>query len=49
MWEHPCVVSVCLIFFGVRAVFLMDVCHIFPQCMLAVSPLIGSVTDVVVT
>ena len=36
-----------LIFFGVRAVFSMDVCHLFPQCMLAVVPLIGDVTDMV--
>ena len=42
--------SLCgLIIFGVRAVFSMDVCHLFPQCKLAVIPLIGGVTDVVVT
>ena len=38
-----------LIFFGVKAVFSMDACHVFPQCILAVIPLIGGVTDVVVT
>lgn len=30
-------------------VFILDACHLFPQCMLAVIPLIGGVTDVVVT
>ena len=43
MWEHPCVVSLCLIFFGVRAAFSMDFCHLFPQCMLAIIPLIAGV------
>ena len=38
-----------LIFFGMRDVFSMNVCHHFPQCMLAVIPLIEGVTDVVVT
>ena len=27
----------------------MDVCHLFSQCMLAIIPLIGGVTGVVVT
>ena len=49
MWERPCVACVGLIFFGVRAVFSMDACHPFPQCMLAIIPLMGGVTDVVVT
>ena len=49
MWEHPCVACVGLIFFGARAFFCMNVCHLFPQCMLAVIPLIGGVSDVVVT
>ena len=49
MWERPCVVSMGLMFFGVRAVFSMDACHVFPQCMLDVIPLIGGVTGVVVT
>ena len=35
----------CLIWFGARAVFSMDVCHFFHQCMLAIIPL----TAVVVT
>ena len=35
--------------FGVRAVFGTDVCHIFPQGVLAVVPLIGGVFGVVVT
>ena len=35
--------------FGVRAVFDMDACHVFPQCVLAVIPLIGGVIGVVVT
>ena len=29
--------------FGARAAFSMDARHIFPQCVLAVIPLIGSV------
>ena len=33
--------------FGVRAVFSMDACHVFPQCVLAVIPLIGGETAVV--
>ena len=32
-----------------RAVFILDACHFFPQCMLAIIALIGGVTDVVVT
>ena len=36
-------------FFGTRAVFSIDVCHLCPQCMLAVIPFMGGVTDVVVT
>ena len=35
--------------FGARAVFSMDACHIFPQCVLAVIPLIGGVIGLVVT
>ena len=40
-WKHPCVPCKCLSFliFGTRADFTMDVCHLFPQCMLAVIPL----------
>ena len=48
MWEHPCVACMGLIFFGVRAVVSVDVCHLFPQCMLVIIPLIGGVTNVVV-
>lgn len=35
--------------FGLRAVFGMDDCCVFPQCALAVIPLIGVVISVVVT
>ena len=49
MWECPCVACVDLIFFGARAVFSVAGCHLFPQCMLAIIPLIGGVTSVVVT
>lgn len=35
--------------FGARAVFVMDACHLFSQSVLAISPLIGDVTCVVVT
>ena len=31
--------------FGVRAICSMHTCHLFPQCMLAIIPLIGGVTD----
>ena len=41
------VTGVGLIFFGVEAVFNMDVCQLFPQYILDVSPLIGGVTDMV--
>lgn len=34
MWECPCIACVALIFFGVRAAFGLDACHIFPQCIL---------------
>ena len=34
--------------FGVRAVFRVHDCHLFPQHMLAVSPLLGGVTGAVV-
>ena len=49
MWECLCVACMGLIFFGARAFYSIDVCHLFPQCMLAIIPLIGGVTDVVVT
>ena len=32
--------------FGMKAVFSVDVCHLFPQYTLAVIPLIGGVTGV---
>ena len=35
MEEHPYVACVGLIFFDVRAVFGVDSCCLFPQCMLA--------------
>ena len=35
--------------FGAKAVFSMDDCHVFPQCVLALIPLIGGVIGVVVT
>ena len=38
-----------LIIFVVRAVFNIDVCHLFLQCMLLIIPLIRGVTEVVVT
>ena len=49
MWESTSVACEGLIFFGERAVFCIDVCHLFTQCILAAIPLIGGVTDVVVT
>ena len=35
--------------FGVKAVFSMDACRLFPLCMLAIIPLLGGVTGFVVT
>ena len=35
--------------FGAKAVFGMDACHVFPQGVLALLPLIGGVIGVVVT
>lgn len=35
--------------FGARAVFIMDACHAFPQCVLAIILLIEDVTCVVIT
>ena len=49
MWGCPCVACLGLIFFGMGAVFSIDACHVFPQCMFVLIPLIGGVTDVVVT
>ena len=49
MYTCPYIACVILIFFSVRAVFSMDVCHVFPQCMLAVIPLIGGLAGAVVT
>lgn len=50
MWERPCVFPMCSIFLGMSAAFSMDVCHLFPQFMLAIIPLIESEgTDDVVT
>lgn len=41
-WEHPCVPCKCLRFliFGTRADFTMDVCHLFPQFIVAYIPLV---------
>ena len=38
-----------LIFFGARAVFSVNIYHLFPPFMLTIIPFNGSVTDVVVT
>ena len=39
-----------LYFLLVRGIFFsMDDCHLFPQCMLAIIPLIGGLTVVLVT
>ena len=38
LWECPFVACMDLIFFGVRVVFSIDVCHLFPPCMLAIIP-----------
>ena len=49
MWQHSSVTSVGLIFYGARAVFGMDACHVFPHGILALVPLIRSVFAIVVT
>lgn len=33
-------------FFDLVDVFILDACHLFPQCMLAIIPLIGDMTDI---
>ena len=38
-----------LIFFNARTTFSMDASHLSPLCLLAVIPLIGDVTGVVLT
>ena len=38
LWEHPFVVCVGLMLFGTRAIFSIDVCHLFSQCVLAIPP-----------
>ena len=47
--EPLCVTCMGLIFFGARGVFSIDVCHLFPHCIMAVIPFIGGVTYVVVS
>ena len=39
MWEHSCLAFVGLIFFGLRAAFGLDACHLFRQPVLAIIPL----------
>ena len=41
LWKHPFVVCVGFMLFGTRAIFSIDVCHLFSQCVLAVILLIG--------
>ena len=43
MWQHSSVTCVGLIVYGAGAVFGMDACHLFPQHVLVVLLLIGSV------
>lgn len=38
-----------VIFFGTRAVFNMESCHLFLQYIMVIIPLIGDVADVVLT
>ena len=49
MWKYPCIACMGLMLFGARVVFIVDVCHLFPQCMLVIIPLIGGLIIVVVT
>lgn len=44
MWAHPYVACMGLVLFHARAIFSVGARRLFPQCMLAVIPLIGSVT-----
>lgn len=49
MWEGTCIAYMSLIFFCLRAVFSMDPCHIFPQCVQVIIPLTDDVIGVVMT
>ena len=42
MWAHPYVACMGLVLFHARAVFSVGTCRLFPQCMPAIIPLIGS-------
>ena len=46
MWKHLCYVWVR--YFLVQELFL-DICHLFPWCILIITALIGGVTDVETT
>lgn len=35
--------------FGLEAVFIMDACYIFSQCVLVITPLIGSMIGVLLS
>ena len=43
MWAHPYVACMGLVLFHARAVFSVGTCRLFPQCMPAIIPLMGSV------
>lgn len=47
MWKHPCAACMGLMISGVRAVFNMNSCPLFPQCLLAFTPLVRGGTGVV--
>ena len=49
MWAHPYVACMGLVLFHARAIFSVGARRLFPQCMLAVIPLIGGVTDILVS
>ena len=48
IWEHPCVIFMSLVFL-VQGLFWVWSCHVFPQGVLAIVPLIEGLVGIVVT
>ena len=49
MRQHPSVACVALIYLHARAAFSVPACCLFSQCMLAIIPLIGDLSSLMVT
>lgn len=49
MWQHPSVACVALIYLHARAAFSVPPCWLFSKYMLAIIPLIGDLTSLMVT